>query len=161
MPYRRIRFGKKEGAMSFARETVVGVFVALGLLCVGYLTIKLGRMEVFDTGGYLITARFSSVTGLRMGANVEIAGVPVGRVAAIRLDPEDYVADVDLRIDGNVRLSEDSMASVKTSGLVGDKYISIAPGGSDAMLGEGSLVTDTEPALDLEALIGKFAFGKV
>jgi phospholipid/cholesterol/gamma-HCH transport system substrate-binding protein len=145
--------------MPFAKETIVGLFVALGLLCVGYLTIKLGRMEVFDSSGYLITARFSSVAGLRLGANVEIAGVPVGRVAAIRLEPTDYMADVDLRINGDVRLSGDIMISVKTSGLIGDKYISIAPGGSESRLEDGSLVTDTEPALDLESLIGKIAFG--
>ena len=74
--------------MTFAKESIVGVFVVLGLVCVSYLTIKLGRMEVFDSSGYTVTARFSSVTGLRTGANVEIAGVPVGRVTSIRLDPQ-------------------------------------------------------------------------
>ncbi len=73
--------------MSFTKESLVGVFVLIGLLCVAYLTIKLGRMEVFSSDGYVVTARFSSVAGLRVGANVEIAGVPIGRVSAIRLDP--------------------------------------------------------------------------
>lgn len=147
--------------MTFAKESIVGIFVVLGLVCVSYLTIKLGRMEVFDSGGYSVTARFSSVTGLRVGANVEIAGVPVGRVTTIQLDPQTFMADVVLRINDNVRLSDDVMASVKTSGLIGDKYIAIAPGGSDTPLKNGDTITDTEPTLDLEALIGKMVFGGV
>lgn len=146
---------------TFAKESIVGVFVVLGLVCVSYLTIKLGRMEVFDSSGYTVTARFSSVTGLRTGANVEIAGVPVGRVTSIRLDPQTFMADVDLRINDGVNLSDDVMASVKTSGLIGDKYISLAPGGSDTPLKNGDTITDTEPTLDLEALIGKVVFGGV
>ncbi|PWM71011.1 MAG: outer membrane lipid asymmetry maintenance protein MlaD [Desulfovibrionaceae bacterium] len=147
--------------MTFAKESIVGVFVVLGLVCVSYLTIKLGCMEVFDSSGYTVTARFSSVTGLRTGANVEIAGVPVGRVTSIRLDPQTFMADVDLRINDGVNLSDDVMASVKTSGLIGDKYISLAPGGSDTPLKNGDTITDTEPTLDLEALIGKVVFGGV
>ena len=147
--------------MTFAKESIVGVFVVLGLVCVSYLTIKLGRMEVFDSSGYTVTARFSSVTGLRTGANVEIAGVPVGRVTSIRLDPQTFMADVDLRINDGVNLSDDVMAPVKTSGRIGDKYISLAPGGSDTPLKNGDTITDTEPTLDLEALIGKVVFGGV
>ena len=151
----------RKTVMTFAKESIVGVFVVLGLVCVSYLTIKLGRMEVFDSSGYTVTARFSSVTGLRTGANVEIAGVPVGRVTSIRLDPQTFMADVDLRINDGVNLSDDVMASVKTSGLIGDKYISLAPGGSDTPLKNGETITDTEPTLDLEALIGKVVFGGV
>ena len=126
-----------------------------------YPTIKLGRMEVFDDSGYTVTARFTSVAGLRVGANVEIAGVAIGKVSAIRLSTEDFSAQVDLRIDKGVPLSEDVMASVKTSGLIGDKYISITPGGSDEKLAAGSTITDTESSMDLESLIGKFVFGGV
>lgn len=147
--------------MSASKNIVVGVFVLIGLVCVAYLSIKLGRMEVLGDSGYTITARFSSVAGLRVGANVEIAGVAVGRVSAIRLDTDDYTAQVDLHINEGIPLSEDIMASVKTSGLIGDKYIAITPGGSETMLQPGSLITDTEPALDLEALIGKVVFGGV
>lgn len=147
--------------MTFAKQSIVGLFVVLGLICVAYLTIKLGRMEVFDSSGYTVTARFSSVTGLRTGANVEIAGVPVGRVTSIRLDPQTFMADVDLRINNGVSLSDDVMASVKTSGLIGDKFISLAPGGSTTPLKSGDTITDTEPTLDLEALIGKVVFGGV
>lgn len=148
-------------SMSASKNIVVGVFVLIGLVCVAYLTIKLGRMEVLGESGYTVTARFSSVAGLRVGANVEIAGVAVGRVSAIRLDTEDYTAQVDLHINEGIPLSEDIMASVKTSGLIGDKYIAITPGGAETMLQPGSLITDTEPALDLEALIGKVVFGGV
>ena len=147
--------------MSAGRNTVIGIFVVIGLACVAYLTIKLGRMEVFGDNGYTVTARFTSVAGLRVGANVEIAGVAVGKVSAIRLNTEDYSAQVDLRIDDGIPLSEDVMASVKTSGLIGDKYISLTPGGADEHLSSGSVITDTESSMDLEALIGKFVFGGV
>ena len=147
--------------MVSGRNAFIGVFVAIALACMAYLTIKLGRMEVFDDSGYTVTARFTSVAGLRVGANVEIAGVAIGKVSAIRLSTEDFSAQVDLRIDKGVPLSEDVMASVKTSGLIGDKYISITPGGSDEKLAAGSTITDTESSMDLESLIGKFVFGGV
>lgn len=147
--------------MSAAKNTIVGIFVAIGLVCVAYLTIKLGRMEVFGDSGYTVSARFTSVAGLRVGANVEIAGVAIGRVSAIRLDNEDFTALVDMRINEGVPLSEDVMASVKTSGLIGDKYIAITPGGAEELLAPGSTITDTEPTLDIEALIGKVVFGGV
>ena len=147
--------------MVAGRNALIGVFVAIALACMAYLTIKLGRMEVFDDSGYTVTARFTSVAGLRVGANVEIAGVAIGKVSSIRLSTEDFSAQVDLRIDNGVPLSEDVMASVKTSGLIGDKYISITPGGSDEKLAAGSTITDTESSMDLESLIGKFVFGGV
>ena len=147
--------------MSAAKTTVIGVFVLIGLVCVSYLTIKLGRMEVLGDKGYTVSARFSSVAGLRVGAGVGIAGVSVGKVSAIRLDTSDYTAYVDLHINEGVPISKDSMASVKTSGLIGDKYISITPGGAEETLRQGSVISDTEPALDLEALIGKVVFGGV
>lgn len=147
--------------MNTGKNIIIGLFVAVGLVCTAYLTIKLGRMEVLGDSGYTVTARFTSVAGLRVGANVEIAGVSVGRVSAIRLDTSDFTAHVDLRIDKGVPLSEDVMASVKTSGLIGDKYIALTPGGADQQLAPGSTITDTEPTLDLEALIGKVVFGGV
>ncbi len=147
--------------MRLAKETSVGIFVLLGLVCLTYLTIKLGRMELFDTEGYSISANFSSVAGLRVGANVEISGVPVGRVTSIKLDPEKYLAIVFMRIDNTVRLSDDVIASVKTSGLIGDKYISLAPGGSDVYLKNGANISETESSMDLENLIGKVVFGGI
>jgi phospholipid/cholesterol/gamma-HCH transport system substrate-binding protein len=143
------------------KETVVGVFVLLGLLCVAYLTIKLGRMEVLSDGGYHVVARFSSVAGLRVGADVEIAGVPVGKVASIELSGDASAAVVVLRLQSRLRLAEDTIAAIKTSGLIGDKYVNLAPGGSLDMIGQGGEIRETQSVIDIESLLGKFAFGGV
>jgi phospholipid/cholesterol/gamma-HCH transport system substrate-binding protein len=145
----------------YGKETWVGIFVLIGLLCVGYLTIKLGKMEVFSDDGYMLTARFANVSGLRTGADVELAGVPVGKVAEIRLDPQTDAAILTLRIQKGVALTDDVIASVKTSGLIGDKYVKLAQGGSPDMLADGDRITETESAVDLQDLIGKYAFGDV
>lgn len=147
--------------MAKTREAVVGLFVLLGLLCVAYLTVKLGRMELGRGDGYTLEARFTSVSGLRVGAAVEIAGVSVGRVTEIRLDPKEAMAIVALQVSRDVKLTDDAIASVKTSGLIGDKYIDIQPGGNGSPLANGDTITDTESAVDIEALISKYVFGKV
>lgn len=145
------------------RDTAVGIFVLIGLLCVAYLTIKLGRMELFSEKGFEISARFDSAAGLRTGADVELAGVPVGRVTAIHLDPDPMrtQAIVDLKLDRNLHLSDDTMASIKTSGLIGDKYISLSRGGSETEIRPGGTIIETESPMDLESLISKYAFGGV
>ena len=143
------------------REAAVGVFVLIGLLCVGYLTIKLGRMELLSEEGYRVVARFSSVTGLRAGADVEIAGVPVGKVAAIELAKDSSAAVVVLRLQPQLRLPDDTIAAIKTSGLIGDKYVNLAPGGSSEMIAHGGEISETQSVIDIESLIGKFAFGGV
>ena len=145
----------------YAKETWVGVFVFICLLCVGYLTIKLGKLEVFGGDSYRVSARFSSVSGLRPGADVDIAGVSVGSVERIDLDQDFGVAVVTLRIRKDVALSTDVIASIKTSGLIGDKYVRLTPGGEPEYLADGGLIRETEPAIDLEALIGKYVFGDV
>lgn len=152
-----------EGRMSRYRQTAVGIFVLIGLLCVGYLAVKLGRMELLSQKGFEISARFDSASGLRPGADVEMAGVPVGRVTAITLDPDPMrsQAIVSLRLDRNLHLSDDSIASIRTSGLIGDKYISISRGGSDDEIKAGGTITETESPVDLESLIAKYAFGGV
>lgn len=149
--------------MTAYRDTVVGIFVLIGLLCVGYLTIKLGKMELFSSDGFAISARFNSASGLRAGADVEMAGVPVGRVISIRLDPDPArtQAIVDMLLTQNLHLSDDSMASIKTSGLIGDKYISLSRGGSEEEIPAGGMITETESPMDLESLIAKYAFGGV
>lgn len=147
--------------MTLSKETAVGFFVLFGLVCVAYLTIKLGRMELFNSDGYTVSASFASVSGLRAGAEVEIAGVRVGRVKAIRLDGKTGRAVVDLLLNRDVELTDDVIASVKTSGLIGDKYVSLEPGGSGVPLEPGDEITDTESAVDIEALISKYVFGKV
>ncbi len=145
----------------YSRETIVGIFVLIGILCVGYLTIKLGRMEVLNDNGYTIEARFASVSGLRSGAEIQIAGVSVGRVSNISLEPESQMALVTMVINKEVQLSDDVIASVKTSGLIGDKYVQLSPGGSFDMLEDGDEVSETESAVDIEELISKYVFGGV
>lgn len=149
--------------MSKYRETAVGVFVLIGLLCVAYLAIKLGRMEVFSEKGFTLNARFDSASGLRPGADVELAGVPVGRVVSVSLDPDPMQtqAIVQMKLDQNLHLSDDSIASIKTSGLIGDKYVSLSRGGADKELVSGDTMTETESPMDLESLIAKYAFGGV
>jgi phospholipid/cholesterol/gamma-HCH transport system substrate-binding protein len=142
-------------------ELTVGVFVCIGMLAVGYLTIKLGRMEMFQSESYLVSARFQNVAGLKSGSSVEIAGVPVGRVSAIKVNPENFAAIVEMKIDKGVALTDDTIASVKTQGLIGDKYIKLSPGGSDKVLQPGETMLETESAVDIEELISKYVMGKV
>ena len=142
-------------------ETAVGVFVFIGILCVGYLTVKLGKMELLGKDYYFLQAQFQSVSGLKVGANVEMAGVPIGKVEAISLDNEEQTARVRLRIQSGVIVTDDTIASVKTAGLIGDKYIKLSPGGSDIVLQSGDTLIETESALDLEELISKYVFGGV
>ncbi|MDR2076432.1 MAG: outer membrane lipid asymmetry maintenance protein MlaD [Desulfovibrio sp.] len=145
----------------YSLEFSVGLFVLAGLLCLGYLTVKLGKMEVFSSDGYQVTANFTSVAGLRPGARVEIAGVAVGKVAGISLLERQsrYYAQVTLHLNRGILLSEDSIASIKTSGLIGDKYVNLSLGGSSSPVDPGGEIVETESAVDIEALIGKFAFG--
>ncbi|MBW2108369.1 MAG: outer membrane lipid asymmetry maintenance protein MlaD [Deltaproteobacteria bacterium] len=140
-------------------ETAVGIFVVVGIVCVGYLTIKLGKMEWVGDNYYPIYAQFESVSGLSRGAYVEMAGVQIGQVEAISLDQDRQVAQVKMKIQKGIVLTDDVIASVKTSGLIGDKYIKISPGGSDEVLKPGDTITETESAVDLEELISKYVFG--
>jgi phospholipid/cholesterol/gamma-HCH transport system substrate-binding protein len=142
-------------------ETSVGIFVLIGIMCVGYLTIRLGKLEWFESDHYTVFARFESVAGLTKGAQVEIAGIKVGSVESIELDQERQIAKVGLKIQNGVILTDDAIASVKTSGMIGDKYVKISPGGSDTELRPGEMITATESAVDLEELISKYVFGKV
>jgi len=142
-------------------ELGVGIFVLIGILCVGYLTVRLGKMELLGDEHYFLNARFISVAGLKKGAQVVIAGVQVGQVTRISLDPEEQVAIVRMKIIKDVVLTDDVIASVKTSGLIGDKYIKLSPGGSDEVLKDGEMITETESALDIEELVSKYAFGDV
>jgi phospholipid/cholesterol/gamma-HCH transport system substrate-binding protein len=140
-------------------ETAVGVFVLIGLISVAYLTVKLGKMEWFGDDYYLVDARFESVSGLKSGAQVDMAGVEVGQVADIRLDHERLMAIVRLKVKKGVILTDDVIASVKTSGLIGDKYIKLTPGGSDRILKPGDVIIETESSLDIEELVSKYVFG--
>ncbi|MFP4284019.1 MAG: outer membrane lipid asymmetry maintenance protein MlaD [Desulfovermiculus sp.] len=143
----------------YAVETSVGVFVLVTLLCVGYLTIQLGELDFLRTDTYPVKARFNSVSGLKVGNEVQIAGVSIGKVENIELESDRFVAVVTMSIDQDVTLSDDSMAAVKTSGLIGDKYISISPGGSGMELEPGEMIIDTQSPIDVEELVGKYVFG--
>ncbi len=142
-------------------ETAVGIFVIIGIVCVGYLTIKLGKMEVLGSNTYPLYARFESISGLKTGASVEMAGVQIGQVETISLDLETRMALVRVKIQNGMTLKEDVIASVTTSGLIGDKYINLSPGGSDIILKPGEEITETESAVNLEALISKYVFGGI
>ena len=117
----------------YAMETAVGIFVAIGLLCVGYLTLKLGNIGILEGDQVRILAKFSSVSGLRAGSTVQIYGIEVGRVDRIGMDNEAAQAQVEMLIRRDVKIYEDALAAIKTEGLIGDKYVSIDPGGMGAL----------------------------
>jgi phospholipid/cholesterol/gamma-HCH transport system substrate-binding protein len=140
-------------------ELVVGVFVLVGLACLAYLSVKLGKLEVIGGDNYVVEAEFTSASGLKSGASVEIAGVEVGRVKSIALRGDR--AMVDLAIQDGVKLFTDSIASIKTRGIIGDKYVALSIGGGGDPLKEGEKIRDTESGLDLEELVSQYVHGKV
>jgi len=142
-------------------ELLVGAFVVLGLAAVLYLTIKLGAGSMLGGDTYTVQARFTNAGGLNSGSSVVVAGVSIGRVEGIRVDPADFSAIATLRVTSGLKLPTDTMASIKTTGLIGDKYVLLAPGAEEASLAPGELITMTESSVDLESLIGKMAFGGV
>jgi phospholipid/cholesterol/gamma-HCH transport system substrate-binding protein len=137
----------------------VGIFVILGILALGYLSISLGHVSFLGGGGYIVTVDFPSVGGLKAGSTVEIAGVEIGRVQSIGL--ADYQARVTLQLQTGIKLQEDSIASIKTKGLIGEKYIRISPGGSDKIIGPNGKIREVEAPVDFEELLSKYIFGKV
>lgn len=143
----------------FDMELAVGVFVLLGILCMGYLSIKLGKMEVLGAKGYEVYAIFSNSGGVKTGSNIVIAGVEVGHVKSITL--ENYQARIVLSLPLNLMIQEDAIASIKTKGLVGEKYIEITPGGSEKIIPPGGQIRETLPPVDIEELISKIVFEKI
>ncbi len=140
-------------------ELSVGFFVLLGIICLGYLTIKLGKMELTGGNGYEIHAVFSNSGGLAVGTDVLIAGIKIGKVTKVAL--ENYNAKVTFKINEGVKIPQDAIAAIKTKGLIGEKYVEISPGGSDVYLKPGDSIVDTQPAVDIEELISKYVFGKM
>ena len=138
---------------------MVGLFMIAGILCLGYLSIKLGKMEVFGSKGYELQATFSNSGGLKAGSGIIIAGVEVGRVKSVAL--EDYQAYVVMNLPSDVKIQEDAIASIRTKGLIGEKYVDITPGGSDKTIPPGGKIRETQPAVDLEELVSKYVFGKI
>jgi phospholipid/cholesterol/gamma-HCH transport system substrate-binding protein len=140
-------------------ELAVGIFVIVGILCLGYLSVKLGKMEVLGTRGYEVFGVFSNCGGIRAGSVVSIAGVQVGRVKSIALEGDQ--ARVTIVVNNDVKIPADSIAAIKTQGLIGEKFIELTLGADEASLQPGQRIRDTQPPVDLEALIAKYAFGKV
>ncbi|HUO77627.1 MAG TPA: outer membrane lipid asymmetry maintenance protein MlaD [Thermodesulfovibrionales bacterium] len=145
----------------YSAETVVGIFVVFGLLCVAYMTVKLGRVSLWGDDYNTFYARFSSVSGLRVGSPIEIYGIEVGRVTRLTIDPEKQVALVELKIGKGFKVYDDATATIKTAGLIGDKLVKIDPGGGGDILKPGGTITETTSPTDIEDLISKYAFGDV
>jgi len=140
-------------------EFIVGVFVLTGIVCLAYLSIKLGKLELIGGNVYEVIAQFNTASGLKAGSSVEIAGVEVGRVRAITLN-EDRAA-VILAVDNKVKLYTDTIASIKTRGIIGEKFLALSPGGGGDPLKPGDTIRDTESGLDLEELVSQYVHGNV
>jgi phospholipid/cholesterol/gamma-HCH transport system substrate-binding protein len=140
-------------------ELVVGVFVLVGIISLGYLSIKLGKLEIIGGDLYEVDALFNSASGLKSGATIEIAGVEVGRVKSIGL--KDDRAVVRLAVQNGTALYTDTIASIKTRGIIGEKFLALSPGGGGDPLKPGDTIRDTESGLDLEELVSQYVHGKV
>ena len=145
----------------YKNETIAGIFVLIGIIIVGYMTVKLGDVSLFKSNSYVLKAGFTSVNGLKEGSSVEMLGIEIGKVKKFTMNQEDQVAIVDMEIQKGIKVYDDAIASIKTSGLIGDRYISIDPGGSGDLLGPEDTISETEPPIDIGELIGKYAFGDV
>jgi phospholipid/cholesterol/gamma-HCH transport system substrate-binding protein len=141
-------------------ELAAGVFVLAGIAALAWVVERVATDAWPRAGTYEVSAQFSNVGGLKAGSPVLIAGVNVGRVESIALD-DHFAAIVTLRVRQNLRLSTDTIASIRTSGLIGEKFLALAPGGEEDLIKPGGSIADTESAIDLESLISRFAFGKV
>lgn len=140
-------------------ELSVGIFILAGIICLGYLSIRLAKMEVLGGEGYEVYAIFSDIGGLKKGSSVVIAGMRVGRVKAITM--EDYEAKVVLSLPIDVKIQEDAIASIKTKGMIGEKFLQITPGGSEEIIKPGGRIRETQSAVDMENVISNFVFGKI
>lgn len=141
-------------------EFFAGLFVLAGLVAVLYLALQVGSARFFNNDSYQLQARFSSAAGVNAGSRIEIAGVRVGTVRSVVLNA-DFYAIVTLELPKRIELDDDTIASVKTAGLIGDRYINLSPGGSGFPLEPGDTIVDTESALDIESLISRFAMGGI
>jgi phospholipid/cholesterol/gamma-HCH transport system substrate-binding protein len=142
-------------------ETLVGLFVVLGLAGLVFLALKAANLATFSGGDtYTVTARFDNIGGLKVRAPVRSAGVTVGRIAAITLDAKTYQGVVRMEIERDVQFPKDSSARILTAGLLGDQYIGIEPGADEKNLAAGETIKQTQSAVVLESLISQFLFNK-
>jgi phospholipid/cholesterol/gamma-HCH transport system substrate-binding protein len=140
-------------------ELGVGLFVLAGILSLAYLSFQLGNLELFGKKRYEVYGIFADSGGIRSGAGVAIAGVQIGKVQQVILD--DYQAKIWISIPNDVKLPKDSIAAIKTRGVIGEKFIEVVPGGDEKMLEPGGKIEETQPALDVEKLISSYVFGKL
>lgn len=139
-------------------EISVGIFMMVGIACLVYLSVNLGNVDLFGSDSFMIDAKFGSIEGLEVAASVEIAGVPVGKVKRITL--EENEALVQMEIKKGIKITDDTIASIRTKGIIGDKFVKLSPGGSDDLLGDKDVLMDTESAISLEELVSKYIFKK-
>jgi phospholipid/cholesterol/gamma-HCH transport system substrate-binding protein len=139
-------------------EMIVGLFLLAGFASFSWIAVKMGDLDLFKNETYPVTARFLSISGLKEGSTIELEGVTVGKVRRIELDPGEYEAIVHLDIDKSVQLQDDSIASIRTAGIIGDKFIKLTPGGSEIYLEAGDEIEETESAISLEELVSKYIF---
>jgi len=145
----------------YSKETMVGIFVVIGLLSIGYMTVKLGNVGFLGENTYSLTGKFNTVTGLRVGNPVNMLGLEIGRVEKFTMDQENQQVVVEFKIDKGIEIYDDAIASVKTEGLIGDKYVAVDPGGGGDLLANGDSITDTNSPTDIMDLVSKYAFGDV
>jgi len=139
-------------------EIYTGLFIVFGLFCFAWVALSLGGLRMFGDSRHVYYAEFQSTSGLKPGAIVEIAGVQVGNATALTL--KDNRARLVLRIERSVKIPVDSIASIRTRGLIGEKFVKITPGGDDELLQPGGEISETESVVDLEEMIGKFIYDK-
>ena len=145
----------------YSKETIAGIFVVIGLFAIGYMTVKLGNVGFLGENTYTLNARFSKVSGLRVGSPVSMLGLEIGRVGSLSINQEDQVAVATLKINRDIIVYDDAIASIKTEGLIGDKFVEIDAGGSGDALKAGDTIIDTESPAEIMDLISKYAFGDV
>ena len=139
-------------------ELIIGLFMIAGFLAFGYLSLQMGEFSVFDLEkNYRLEAEFDNVSGLKVGAAIETSGVGIGKVARVGLG-ENGIAKVAMLINQDIKITTDAIASIRTQGLIGDKYIKIIQGADEEMLEEGGVIFDTESSIDFEELVSKYIF---
>jgi phospholipid/cholesterol/gamma-HCH transport system substrate-binding protein len=138
---------------TFTTEFMVGLFALAGVAASGWLAVGLGGISLFDTNHYQVMAEFDNISGLKKGASVEIAGVQIGDVSDIKL--KDPVALITMNIRNDVLIKDDDIFSIRTKGIIGDRFVKISRGGSDVVVKPGATVTETESSVDIEDIIGK------
>jgi len=145
----------------YSNETIVGIFVILGLAAIGFMAVRIGNVSIAGDNTYSLYAPFSTVSGLRVGNSIEMMGMEIGRVASFEMDQDKQQAIVELRVNKEIEIFDDAIASIKTSGLIGDKFVEIDPGGGGDQLANGDTIFETESPVDIMELVSKYAFGDV